>query len=201
MEPKIVTLPMFPLSTIVLPGETKMLHIFEEKYKELIADCLHNSATFGIPYIQKDNLTRFGMEVKIKRVVKKFDNGELEIMIEGIAPFKILCYTDRLSPDKPYGAASIEENEGDMTSSRYKMFRTLKKFLKVSKGKEIPVESLSHVPVYNVASQLDLTNEEKLQLISFAELKQKEDFLIAKLKLFLFMYKTERELNGRYWMN
>ena len=88
-----------------------------------------------------------------------------------------------------------------MTSVRYKMFRSLKKYIKAAKQKEIPVETFTNVSVYNVAILLDLTNEEKIQLIAFTTLKEKEDFLIAKLKLFMHMLKTEQQLQGKFWMN
>jgi len=200
MEPNILTLPMFPLNTVILPGETKVLHIFEDRYKELVVDCLKNSANFGIPYIENNQLSLYGVEVAIKRIIKTHENGELDIEVTGVAPFKIIQYTKVLKP-KLYGAASIEEYEDDMTSTRYKMFRSLKKYIKLAKQKEIPVETFTNVSVYNVAVLLNLTSEEKLELISFPELKQKEDFLIAKLKLFMHMLKAEQQLNGKFWMN
>lgn len=200
MQPKILTLPMYPLNTVILPGETKVLRIFEDRYQELVVDCLKNMANFGIPYINNNNLSDYGMEVKIKRVLKTHENGELDIEVIGVAPFKILQYTKVLKP-KLYGAASIQESEDDMTSIRYKMFRSLKKYIKAAKQKEIPVETFTNVSVYNVANLLDLTNEEKFQLITFTELKQKEDFLIAKLKLFMHMLKSEQQLQGKFWMN
>lgn len=200
MEPKILTLPMFPLNTVILPGETKVLHIFEDRYKELVVDCLKNAANFGIPYIKNNELSSFGVEVKIQRIVKTHDNGELDIEVTGVQPFIIKQYTKVLTP-KLYGAASVEGYEGDMTSVRYKLFRSLKKYIKSTKGKEIPVETFTNVSVYNVAVLLNLTNEEKIQLISFTQLKQKEDFLIAKLKLFMLLLKAEQQLNGKFWMN
>ena len=48
-----LTLPAFPLKTILLPGETSKLHIFEERYKELVQDCLDNNASFAIPFFEK----------------------------------------------------------------------------------------------------------------------------------------------------
>ena len=45
-----LTIPMFPLNMVLLPGETKTLHIFEERYKQLVRDCLDNEAHFGIPF-------------------------------------------------------------------------------------------------------------------------------------------------------
>lgn len=200
MVPKILTLPVFPLNLVVLPGETKELHIYEDRYIELVSDCLRNSANFGIPFIHNGKITQYGVEVKITRVQKTYPNGEMDIEIQGIAPFRILQFTDILKP-KLYGAASIEEYEDDMTSGRYKMFRSLKKFIKTAKGKEIPVESLTNVSVYNVANLLELTNEEKLQLITLDDIKSKEDFLIAKLRLYMHLYKTEQDLGTRYILN
>ena len=200
MESKILTLPMYPQSTIILPGETKLLRIDEDRYKELVNDCILNAANFGIPYKHNREIAEYGMEVKITKVSKTYDNGDMEIMVQGVMPFKIIKYTRVLRP-KLYGAASIEEMNDDMVSSRYKMFRSLKKYIKSAKGKEIPVETLTNVPVYNVAVLLELTNEEKLQLISLNQLKQKEDFLIAKLKLFMHVFKTEKALEGKFWMN
>ena len=134
------------------------------------------------------------------RVLKTYENGELDIEVQGIRPFRILKFSEILRP-KLYGAASIEEYEEDMISSRYKMFRSLKKFIKSAKGKEIPVETLTNVSVYNVANLLELTNEEKLQLIMMPELKDKEDYLIAKLKLYMHVYKIETTLGKNIMLN
>ena len=55
-----LTIPMFPLGVLILPGETKTLHIFEDKYKQLISDCLANEAHFGIPYSMNKKIGEFG---------------------------------------------------------------------------------------------------------------------------------------------
>lgn len=191
---------MFPLNTVIIPGEVRVLHIFEERYQELIADCITNQANFGIPYIKGGQISDYGVEVTITNVIKQYENGEFDIEIKGVKPFKILKYTKVLSP-KLYGAANIEEFEEETLSNRYKLFRSFKKFIKQAKNKEIPVESLTNVSVYKVAILLSLTNEEKLQLIAFDNLKEKEDFLIAKIKLYSHVLKLERELRSNYRMN
>lgn len=200
MIPKITTLPMFPLGLIVLPGEQKVLHVFETRYKELVVDCMQNQANFGIPFMRNGEITQYGVEVKIVSISKSYDNGEIDIVVEGIEAFKILKYMAVLSP-KLYGAAHIEAFEEDMISCRYKMFRSLKKYIKSAKGKEIPVEMLTNVSVYKVAALLELTGDEKFELIAFPELKDKEDYLIAKLKLFMHIYKLETSLNGKHYLN
>jgi len=200
MVHKLVTLPMFPLNIVLIPGETKVLHIFEDRYRELVADCVMNKANFGIPYIKGDQLADYGVEVNITKIIQEHENGEMDIEIKAIKPFKILKYTSVLKP-KLYGAAYIEEYEDDTTSNRYKLFRSFKKLIKASKNKEIPVETLTNVSVYKVAHLLDLTNDEKLQLISFGTIKEKEDFLIAKIKLYMYMVKLEKEIKGNFRLN
>ena len=197
---KLITLPMFPLNTVLIPGETRVLHIFEDRYREMIADCVANQANFGIPYIKGDQLADHGIEVSITKIISETDNGEMDIEITAIKPFKIIKYTSVLKP-KLYGAAYIEEYEEDTTSNRYKLFRSFKKLIKVTKGKEIPVETLINVSVYKVAQSLDLTNDEKLQLISFGEIKEKEDFLISKIKLYMHMIKLENEIKNNFRLN
>ena len=200
MVHKLVTLPMFPLNIVLIPGETRVLHIFEDRYRELVADCVMNQANFGIPYIKGDQLADYGIEVSISKIIQEHADGEMDIEIKAIQPFKILKYTSVLKP-KLYGAAYIEEYEGDTTSNRYKLFRSFKKLIKAAKGKEIPVETLTNVSVYKVAHLLDLTNDEKLQLIAFGTIKEKEDFLIAKIKLYMHMLKLEKEIKGNFRLN
>ena len=51
-----LTIPMFPLNMVLLPGETKTLHIFEDRYTQLVSDCLLNEAHFGIPFIHQPSI-------------------------------------------------------------------------------------------------------------------------------------------------
>lgn len=200
MVHKLITLPMFPLNTVIIPGEVRTLHVFEDKYQELVADCIANQANFGIPYIKGGQISEYGVEVSITKILQQYPDGEIDIEIKGIQPFKIIKYTKILKP-KLYGAANIEEYEEDVASNRYKLFRSFKKFIKQAKNQEIPVENLTNVSVYKVAHLLDLTNDEKLQLIAFDNLKEKEDFLIAKIKLYTHALKLEKELRSNFRMN
>src|SRR5436190_1351215 len=60
MATKQFTLPMFPLNMLLLPGETTKLYIYEERYKQLVNDCLANQASFGIPFLEKGLINDFG---------------------------------------------------------------------------------------------------------------------------------------------
>ena len=107
MKTQHTTIPMFPLNIVLFPGETTKLHIFEERYKQLINECLESDASFGIPYSEKGQLKKFGCEVKIKRVLKTYNNGDLDVLVEGVSVFELLEFSSVLLP-KLYGVGIVE---------------------------------------------------------------------------------------------
>jgi Lon protease-like protein len=50
-------LPLFPLKTVMLPGNTLSLKIFEPRYVDMIAKCMREDSTFGIVLIFKGEET------------------------------------------------------------------------------------------------------------------------------------------------
>lgn len=207
MQPKLITLPMFPLNMVILPGETKLLHVFETRYKELLKDCLENGAHFGVTYMKntknisgKTKMSEYGVTVKITRVLKTSAEGETDIMVQGLEPFRILNYTSVLPP-KLYGAASIEPIHASHITENQNLFDALTKYFKQLKNRELQNDLDFGVSVYQIASLLELTNEEKLQLISFNSLIKKEEFLLNKIRLFIHLLSAEKQLNGEFWLN
>ena len=68
-------LPLFPLQSVFFPGETVPLHIFEERYKQLINDCRDEAITFGIP-VFINGTVEYGTEVQLVEVVNTYDSGK-----------------------------------------------------------------------------------------------------------------------------
>lgn len=85
-------LKLFPLQTVMFPGSRIPLHIFEERYKRLIADVLTNDGTFGIVLMNQGRLSGVGTSVRVTEVAKQFENGELDIIVSGIRRFSIKSY-------------------------------------------------------------------------------------------------------------
>ncbi len=52
--------PLFPLGLVLLPGEVVPLHIFEERYKTMIGECLEEESEFGILWMGDDGLQEIG---------------------------------------------------------------------------------------------------------------------------------------------
>ena len=200
MATQLLTIPMFPLNLVILPGEVKPLHIFEERYKQLINDCLQNNANFGIPYINNNAVSEFGTEVRITKVVKVFDNGEMDIMIEGIRPFKIVEYSSVLSP-KLYGAGMIRYEDLSMYPPTAGLQELIKDYVWMSQQKSIPIDAFDTANVYTVARLLDLTNPEKYDLVKAPLLNDKEELLKQKTRLFIHLIRTENDLQTKFILN
>lgn len=99
-----ITLPLFPLGVVLFPNMPLPLHIFEERYKTMIGECLEKKSEFGVVYYTGENFYRVGCTASILQVLKKFDDGRMNILCEGKERFTI----HRISSDKPYLVGEVE---------------------------------------------------------------------------------------------
>lgn len=195
-----LTIPMFPLSMVLLPGETKTLHIFEERYKQLVNDCLLNDAHFGIPFINQKSMCNHGIEVKISNVIKNYENGEMDIAIEGIRAFKLIEFSQILPP-KLYGAGVVQYEDDILDKPSYFLQEITKEYMWISQQQIIPIDAFDHSNVYGIARLLDLSPVEKYELLSAKDAPAKEEFLKPKIKLFIHLIKTENDLKSKFVLN
>jgi Lon protease-like protein len=82
-------LPLFPLEIVLFPGTPLPLHIFEPRYKEMIAECLEQKRAFGMVRVKENALASVGCSATIINVIKKYDDGRLDIAAEGQKRFEI----------------------------------------------------------------------------------------------------------------
>lgn len=195
-----LTIPMFPLNLVLLPGETKTLHIFEERYKQLVSDCLLNEAHFGIPFLQQKSVGDYGIEVKISNIIKKHANGDMDIAIEGMRVFKIVEYSQVLPP-KLYGAGIVQYEEIISEKPTDFLQELTKEYMWISQQKTIPIDAFDHSDVYGIARLLELSSSEKYELLKAKSVAQKEEYLKPKIKLFIHLIKTETDLKSKFVLN
>ncbi len=86
-----MNLPLFPLQSVFFPGETVPLHIFEERYKQLIADCQAEPRTFGIP-VYINNTIAYGTEVQLKDVVTTYADGSMDVVCVARQVFRVRSF-------------------------------------------------------------------------------------------------------------
>jgi Lon protease-like protein len=96
--------PLFPLGIVALPGELIPLHIFEERYKTMINECLERETEFGIVWLSDDGLREVGCACAIDRVLERTEDGRINLVARGTRPFRVLERQGHL----PYPAGLIE---------------------------------------------------------------------------------------------
>ena len=105
--------PLFPLGIVLLPTEVVPLHIFEERYKLMIGECVENESEFGIVWLADDGLKEVGCTARVAQVLERMEDGRMNILAQGRRPFRLLRRIEEL----PYPAGDIEllddEDEGD----------------------------------------------------------------------------------------
>ncbi len=82
--------PLFPLELVVLPTEVAALHIFEERYKAMIEECLIHSREFGIIWMADDGLQEIGCACRIERVLERLEDGRINLLARGTRPLRVI---------------------------------------------------------------------------------------------------------------
>ena len=80
---------LFPLELVLLPSERVPLHIFEDRYKELIGECLDEGSEFGLILEDEDGLREIGTSTAVLEVIHSFDDGRMNMLVEGRDRFRV----------------------------------------------------------------------------------------------------------------
>ena len=96
--------PLFPLQLVVLPFEVVPLHIFEERFKTMMEECLATDSEFGVIWLADDGLHEVGCACRIERVLEKFDDGRINLLARGTKPLRVI----ERQRDLAYPAGVIE---------------------------------------------------------------------------------------------
>lgn len=178
--------PLFPLRVVVLPTEVVPLHIFEERYKQMVEECLATDGEFGIVWMSDSGLKQVGCTVAITELLERTEDGRLNILTRGSAPFRLV----RRIEDMPYPAGDIEllddgEYEGDPEAGDDARERYAELVERVTDSRPDAGE-LSAMSAYAMAGTVELPLEAKQKLLEIrseeARLRTVGELLGAAMK-------------------
>lgn len=199
-------LPIFPLSTVIYPGQELNLHIFEPRYKQLIRECQEEKKTFGIPSVFKNSLNEYGTEMELLEIFKVHPDGEMDIQTKGLKVFRIMEVL-REVPDKLYSAAVVfeMENKPPDTQVLNPTLVDLVEKLHHLLGTEFRLyEKFKNPLSYDLVHYIALSEEDKYRLLSAPSEIGRQWFMIEHLqKLIPSIEETEKVkskilLNGHF---
>ena len=83
-------IPLFPLNVVLFPGEQLPLHIFEPRYRRMVRECLDSKSPFGMLLALPDGIVRVGCTAEILEVIKRYEDGRMDIITVGRDPFRVV---------------------------------------------------------------------------------------------------------------
>jgi Lon protease-like protein len=173
--------PLFPLPIVLLPSEVVPLHIFEDRYKQMIGRCLDEHSEFGIVWLADDGLKEVGCSAQIAEVLERAPDGRMNILIRGTSPFRLLTRqedfeypagTVELLDDGP---PEVEEEVGEEARERYA------DLLEEITDERPDAGALSALSAYEMAASVEIDPELKQGLL---ELRSEEERLRMLARLF-----------------
>ncbi len=196
-------LPLFPLQLVVFPGEPLNLHIFEPRYRQLIAECEQEGKTFGIPAVLNGKLQEIGTEVKLLSVEKRYADGKLDVKTQGIGIFKIEEFFTK-APDKLYGGAEILSLEfttgGDIVLSA-RIIEKLKKLYGLLKVNKAIPEDPAEFSTFDFAHHVGFSVDQEYEFLSIPTEMDRQTYMEAHLDQFIPMVADMEALRERVRMN
>lgn len=177
------TLAMFPLEMVVFPQERLALHIFENRYQQLVTDCENENITFGIPaYINKK--MRYGTQVRLTKVVNRYESGASDIVCQGLRIFRINDFKSTLN-DKLYAGADIEflPYVEDGRASQRRRFVILVTELYDVLNVSAPEVDPMLINSFSFAHKIGLSLEQEFNLIQIVSEAERLAFIIDHLSV------------------
>jgi Lon protease-like protein len=170
---------IFALPTVLVPGERMPLHIFEDRYKQLIGDCVENDREFLLLYADEGGTRELGCAARVEDVLERFDDGRMNIVVEGTDLLRVV----ELTRGQAYTTAIADEAADDLRVTRetepvMELYRRI-----ASAGGGDPDEDLlaSGRPLsYAIMARVDFPADEKQRVL---ELRSESERLMAIVDL------------------
>jgi Lon protease-like protein len=158
--------PLFPLSLVALPYEYVPLHIFEDRYRTMIGECLERETEFGIVWSSDEEVHHTGCAMAVTRVLERMDDGRLNILTRGTRPFRVVEEVHHL----PYPAATVEfladEDEPDAVTEYADVAREAYRALVAQATDNDPdPDELGAMSAYAMAATVEFGTEAKQKLL------------------------------------
>jgi ATP-dependent Lon protease len=192
---------LFPLGIVLLPTEQVPLHIFEPRYRELIGETLADGRPFGIVYGDDDGLREVGTLATVAEVVDRFEDGRLNVIVEGTSRFRLL----ELTGGRSFATGRVEDvADQDDPAAAEDVARALMLFARLAEQTESDVEAPeADAPAlsFAIAGRFDFSPEIKQELLDESSERVRLKRLCELLELAAETVARQKEISTRAQSN
>lgn len=188
---------LFPLGIVLLPTEQIPLHIFEDRYQELIGECLDDEGEFGLVYADDEGLRAIGTRAAVTEVLERFEDGRMNIVVEGRERFRLLELTEGRSYQtglvEPVEDEPGEADPGD-TENALELFHRLVELT----GAQVAEPRLEAPQLsFELAGRFEFAPELKQRLLQLTSERERMHLLAELLAGAAVAVEREREIAER----
>ena len=156
---------LFPLGMVLLPTERVPLHIFEERYKELIDECIELEQEFGLVLQDDDGIREIGTRAAVVAVLERFEDGRLNVVVEGRERFRVVALTSgrtfRTADVEPLDDLEPEAEEGAVGAA----VENLRRVAKLAGTDAEGLDPVTEAPSFELAARVELEPKLKQGLL------------------------------------
>lgn len=180
------TIPVFPLELVLYPGEQLPLHIFEDRYREMVSHCLEEEGPFGVILIQDGKMADVGCTAYIEQVVTTYKDGRMDIIAHGVQRFRV----SQLFEKESYMTAEVaylkEPDEPIRVDLRERVITQHMRLLELA-GRKVRPSTYQNIDgiSYFIAHNAGLSIEQKQEVLEMITENERIDFLTRHLEALL----------------
>jgi Lon protease-like protein len=186
---------LFPLGLVLLPTEQVPLHIFEPRYRELIGECLDQEEPFGLVFADDDGLRRVGTLASVVEGTDRFDDGRLNVVVEGGDRFRLV----ELTEGRSFHTGTIEplgdlENDPPSAEEVERATAVFSRLVQLTGAEVEPPDVESEQPSFSIAARFELAPDLKLELLEETSERQRLGRLCEILESAAASVERQREI-------
>jgi Lon protease-like protein len=175
--------PLFPLGIVALPTESVPLHIFEDRYRRMIEECLEAEREFGIVWLSDEELKPVGCACEIDKVLERMHDGRLNILARGTRPFRLVERQDDLH--YPAGVIDFladedEQADAEAAQTTRELYANL---VEQATDQQLEEDELEAMDAYRMAATVEFGPDAKQELL---ELRSEN----ARLRLLALLFRA-----------
>jgi Lon protease-like protein len=203
-------IPLFPLGVVLFPGAALPLHIFEPRYKQMIARCIGRREEFGVVLVrgesaregeeeQSSAIASVGCTAEIVKVVKRYEDGRMDILTMGQTAFRL----KHLYEDEPFFEGDVEFLDDDARGAAPEIQRKLlhayeRCYVLIHGRASAQPETTSGASLaFHLAGGLPLELDAKQELLETRSEAERQEQLLEELEAWLPELEHIQRVRGR----
>ena len=188
---------LFPLGIFLLPTERVPLHIFEPRYRELIGECIEHESEFGLVFADENGVREMGTRARVDEVLEQFDDGRMNIVVEGGERFRV----EKLTRGRSFMTAEVspvddaaDEPAAEACARAAAAFHAL---AAAADAEPVEVDEEAVQLSFRLAAQVELAPEAKQELLEQLSEQRRLEMVAELLDSVREVLVATRELGER----